>query len=29
LKDLIDEARDSIEEFRLKYKLPAPQEDEE
>jgi sugar phosphate isomerase/epimerase len=30
LRDLIDEARSSIEEFRLKYKLPAPrQEDEE
>lgn len=30
LQDLIDEAKNSIEEFRLKYKLPAPrQEDEE
>jgi len=30
LRDLFDEARNSIEEFRLKYKLPAPrQEDEE
>jgi sugar phosphate isomerase/epimerase len=30
LKDLIDEARSSIDEFRLKYRLPAPrQKDEE
>lgn len=29
LRDLIDEGRNSIEEFRLKYKLPAPQEEEE
>jgi sugar phosphate isomerase/epimerase len=30
LRDLFDEARNSMEEFRLKYKLPAPrQEDEE
>lgn len=29
LRDMIDEARNSIEEFRLKYKLPAPQEVEE
>ena len=30
LRDLVDEARNSIEEFRLKYKLPAPrQEDDE
>jgi sugar phosphate isomerase/epimerase len=29
LIDLFDEAKNSIEEFRLKYKLPAPQEDEE
>jgi sugar phosphate isomerase/epimerase len=27
LQDLMDEARNSVEEFRLKYKLPIPQEE--
>ena len=29
MKDLLDEARNSIEEFRLKYELPAPRQKEE
>ena len=29
LEDMIDEARNSIEEFRLKYNLPAPQKEDE
>jgi sugar phosphate isomerase/epimerase len=29
LQDLLDEARNSIEEFRLKYKLPAPRQEGE
>ena len=28
-RDLMDEARSSIEEFRMKYKLPAPRQEEE
>ena len=28
LRDLMDEAADSIEEFRLKYKLPVPKAEE-
>jgi sugar phosphate isomerase/epimerase len=29
LRDLFDEARNSVEEFRLKYKLPAPRHEDE
>jgi sugar phosphate isomerase/epimerase len=29
LRDLFDEARNSIEEFRMKYRLPVPKKDEE
>jgi sugar phosphate isomerase/epimerase len=29
LRDLMDEAKDSIEEFRLKYKLPTPKREDE
>ena len=29
LEDMIDEARNSVEEFRLKYNLSAPQKEDE